>query len=1144
MDSKLYKNLIKVSKICIYGLIIQLSMYTFAFAVAGNAQKKSVDLIPIDLALKSPTDLELVFNEIEESTDFKFSYIDGMFRSSKLNLSNETLFLGDLLREISSQANVSFRRVDETIYIKKLRRKEAPIVEILADITVSGQVLDENGQGLPGATVVEKGTTNGSITDVDGNFRMTVAEGAVLLVSFVGYAPQEVTVMDGGAINVKMVPDYSSLEEVVVVGYGSRDKNSLTGAISNVTSKDLKSVHAVTTSSMLAGKISGLTFRQADGRPGSSANIQIRNMGNPLYVIDGIQKDAGQFNNISPNDIESITILKDASASIYGSRAANGVVIVTTKRGQTGQKNTFNVDAYTGVQNWSRFPATVDAAEWMTGKVDADVNRNGVTDITPEELAKWQAGNETGYQSFDWYDFIIQKNAPQTQFNVSATGGSDKVAYYLSLGHLDQSSVLGREYTFNRTNLQSNLDVNLTDNLKIGSQINGRIETRDQPGIPGADDYWLPRFALFRNRPMERPYANDNPDYPADQGHTETNWAIHNKDISGYWREDWRVIQLNFNAEYQTPIKGLLVKGLYSHYMADRLMNGHEYTYDAYTYDEVADEYIRTAGSTNPWRERGTRKVLENVSQLQLDYDNKFGKHHVQATAVAEHIDRRNIEVWVHTVPKTNELPLLQFADMDTYDDYDYEEARVGYVGRISYDYDDKYLLEIAGRRDASWKFAPDKRWGFFPSVSGGWRISEEGFYKGSNLSSIIDNWKLRASYGELGDDNVDIGSFDYISGYNYASSKVILDGELINGARDRGVPINNISWFTSKIFDVGTDMSFMNGRLTGSMDYFYRKRSGLKQRRQDLLLPALLGYEQAEENLRSDAQVGGEIALNYSANAGELTYSVGANTSYSRSRFLQSYKPELNWGNSLDHYWNSQEDRWSGTIWGYEVIGQFQSMEEISDYDINVDGQGNKTLLPGDFMYKDVNGDKVIDGNDRRPIAHARDRNPTINFGLNFTLGYKNFDFRADFSGGAMYSYVQRWEMRVAYQNTGNLLKEFYDDRWHREDPFDPNSEWVPGKYPALRFNEGGHSNYRDSDFWITNVKYLRLRTMEIGYNIPQSLLQKIRLQRMRVYVNTYNLLSFDNVKYLGIEPEIMDENGLQYPQNKLVNIGVNVSF
>ncbi|MFV0593366.1 MAG: SusC/RagA family TonB-linked outer membrane protein [Draconibacterium sp.] len=571
-------------------------------------------------------------------------------------------------------------------------------------------------------------------------------------------------------------------------------------------------------------------------------------------------------------------------------------------------------------------------------------------------------------------------------------------------------------------------------------------------------------------------------------------------------------------------------------------MNGHEYTYEAYSYFPETDEYRVTFTMNNPWRERGTHKVLENVLIGQIDYANTFGDHTVSATFANERIERRDLDVWVHAVPKTNALPLIQFPDMDTYNDLDAESARIGYIGRANYNYANKYYVEVSGRYDGSWKFTSSKRWGFFPSASVGWRITEEKFAKELLGESTFD-LKLRGSYGELGDDDVGIGNFDYLTGYNYASQAVIMDGEIITGARDRGVPVTTISWFTSRITDIGADWSLYNGQLNGTVDYFYRKRDGLRGRKYDILVPNELGYSLPDENVNSDATMGGEMSINYEGSAGDFKYAVGGNVSYARNKFLESYKPRF--GNSWDHYRNSSEDRWTGTFWGYEVVGQFESFEQINSWPVNNDGNGNRDMLPGDLIYKDVNNDGVINGYDVRPIGYPRDRNPIVNFGINLSAQWKGFDLKADFSGGAAYSYNQNWETRWPYQNTGNLLKQFYDDRWHREDPFDLNSAWIPGKYPALRFNTGWHSNYnKQSTFWLTNAHYLRLRTLEVGYTLPKDWVTKVGIQNCRLYLNTYNLFSIDNLKSLGVEPEIMDENGLQYPQNSMVNIGVNLSF
>ncbi len=1018
-----------------------------------------------------------------------------------------------------------------------------PVGLLAQTVNVTGKVVDSYGEPIPGASIIIQGTMTGTISDMEGNYTLNnVPQDAVLEFSFVGMESEKVNVNGRSTINVTMQESSIALQEVIAVGYGVQKKESITGAISGVTSKDLEAVHSSTVSATLAGKMAGVSFRMPDGRPGAGANIQIRNMGNPLYVIDGIQKDAGQFNNLAPNDIESISVLKDASAAIYGLRAANGVVVVTTKRGKLNEKNTINVDAYMGWQNWTRFPETVNAYDWMLGKAYADMNQSGSTNITPEELEKWKQGTEYGYRSFDWYDFIIKPNAPQNQINVNTSGGSENINYYLSFTQLDQTSVLGREFTFGRSNIQANIEAKIAKRLKVGAQINGRIESRENPGVPGGDDYWAPRFALFRNRPTWRPYANDNPEYINHIPSMETNWGLLTMKNSGYLRNDWRVVHPTFTGEYETPIEGLTVKGTYSYYFADMVEDIHEYTYDAYGYNPETDEYYISFANKNPWRSRDTRKVIENVSQFQVNYNREFGQHSIAATFVNERIERRELHVGVHSVPKTNALPLLQFNDMDRYTDEDWTQARIGYVGRINYNFANKYYVEVAGREDGSWKFIESERWGFFPSASVGWRITEENFAQ-SLLGDSDFDLKLRASYGELGDDNVGIGDFDYMTGYNYGTSVVPLGDETITGARDRGVPITSISWFTSQITDIGADFSFWSGKLSGTFDYFYRKRDGLRGRKYDILVPNELGYGLPDENVNSDATMGSEFSIAYNGEAGELTYTLGGNISYARNKFLDSYKPRF--GNSWDHYRNSSENRWTRTYWGYEVIGQFESFEQINSYTVNNDGVGNRDMLPGDLIYKDVNGDGVINGYDVRPIGYPRDRNPILNFGFNFTAQYKGFDLRADFSGGSMYSYNQGWEMRWPYQNTGNLLAQFYDDRYHRVDPFDLNSQWVSGKYPPLRFNAGWHNNYnKNSDFWLTNVKYLRMRTLELGYTVPQTIMDKLGMQRARVYVNTYNLFSIDNVSSLGVEPEGMDENGLQYPQNKFVNIGVNLSF
>jgi TonB-linked SusC/RagA family outer membrane protein len=1014
-----------------------------------------------------------------------------------------------------------------------------------ARITVSGTLVDSAGSGLPDATVSERGTRNSTKTDADGRFTINVAnDRSVLVFSYVGFESREVRVGNQTNLSVSLQPSNTGLGEVVVIGYGAAKKGSLTGAISTVTAKDLDRVHGGSTvSSGLAGKLPGVSFRMPDGRPGASANIQIRNMGNPLYVIDGIQQDAGQFNNLAPNDIESITVLKDASAAIYGVRAANGVVVVTTKRGRTGAPSV-NIDAFYGGQNWVRFPkVTTSSYEYMSYKADAEMNGlSQSTGITQAELDRYKAGTEIGYQSFDWADFIIKPNAPLVSANVNVTGGTEAVKYYISGTRLDQNSVLGREYKFGRTNIQSNLDARVSKRLRVGVQINGRQETRTNPGVPGGDDYWLPRFAILRNLPFERPYANDNPDYLNTIQQNDANWGFINYKNAGKFHSEWRVLQTNADVEYQIPgIKGLTVKGVYSYYIADLLYNNQEYTYKTYTYRPATQVYEHTGGSINPWREKEQIKQINVTTQAHLAYNNTFGDHTVGVVVVNERISQQRRRNWVRSIPASNALPLIYFATLADYQDQENREARIGYIGRFNYNFANKYFLELSARRDASHIFAPDKRVGYFPSASVGWRLTNERFMENA-LGGHLSDLKLRASYGTLGDDAVGLGEFSYLEGYQYGQNGVsIIAGQPVVVSRDRGLPIRNVTWFKSTITDIGADFVLFNGKVTGSFDWFYRKRTGLRALKYDVLLPSEIGYTLPPENVESDAQFGQEGSLNYNGKAGDLNFNVGVNLSYSRSKFLESYKPLF--FNSLDKYRNSREDRYTRIDWGYIADGQFTSMDEINSYPVNIDGQGNKTLLPGDLKYKDLDGDGKITGFDQRPIGYGGPQ-PNLNMGLTFGFTYKQFDFNADFSGGAGYTWFQNWETRWAFQNGGNLNKIF-TDRWHRADMYDLNSQWIPGKYPANRFNQGGHSNYnRNSTFWAHNVKYLRARTIQFGYTVPPRILSRVNVKRARIYINAYNLFSIDNVHQFSIDPEIQDDNGLQFPQMRNINAGVNLTF
>lgn len=1016
-----------------------------------------------------------------------------------------------------------------------------------ADVPVSGTVLNTSGEALVGVSVLLKGTTRGVVTDTQGKFRISVPDNeSILIFSFVGYTPQEMAVGSLTQMTITLQQDTKNLTEVVVVGYTTQSRATVTGAVGTLKSSDLLRTPAVTTSGALVGKIQGITARQADARPGASTSIQIRNMGTPLFIIDGVPSDAGNFNNLGQNDIDNISILKDASAAIYGLRAANGVVLVTTKRGKLGSKPLININGYYGVQNFTRYPRPANAYQHVRALAESDQNQGIATTWTPEELAKWKAGTEKGYQSFDYYDMVMRPNVPQYSLNANASGATENVNYYVSIGHLDQQALI-RDYKFNRTNLQTNVEVALAKRFKIGTQLSARRELRHQVGVPGLDDYFNPFLSIFSMWPTERPYANDNPNYINQTHNVNVNPATYKEDITGYIDEVWMNGKGNFYAQYDFDF-GLSVKGTYSYAFTNFDFDGFEYTYNAYRYDEATDTYniVPGGGNQNPWRERRKRNIIDRFAQIQLNYNKQFGNHNISAVAAYERYDQKNHYMVVHTVPPNNYIPVQYFANQDYLNDDPREEARAGYIGRVNYNYKQKYLAEVVGRYDGSFLFAPGHRYGFFPGVSLGWRLSEEPFLK-DNTSHFLDDLKLRASWGRTGADLLNDGfivaPYSYAPGYNWNSGTAVFDGNLITGLQPRGLPITNLSWVTNTNRNIGVDFSFFNGKLSGTFDAFERLREGLPAARYDVLLPSEVGYSLPNENLNSDSHRGIEGVLTHRNKVNDIQYSFSVNGTIARRWDVQGqYKPRF--GNSWDEYRNSWNQRWSNINWGYQVIGRFQSQAEIDNYAINNDGQGNRTHLPGDFMYKDVNGDGIINNLDERPIGYAEGANPYVSFGINSSVSWKNFTLQFDFAGASLQTFRREVEMKIPFQNNGTSPNYMFEDRWHREDPFNPDSRWIPGTYPAVRKDNPSHVNFRKSDFWLTNVSYIRLRNLELAYNIPTEVLKKLKISGLRVYVNGTNLLTFDNVKQFGIDPEISSNGALVYPQQKLVNAGFSLNL
>lgn len=1028
-------------------------------------------------------------------------------------------------------------------------------VVAFAQNQVTGHVADATGEPIIGANVTVKGTTVGTITDIDGNFTLEVGStDGTLVVSFIGYKSAEAAIKGKSPINVILQEDTETLDEVVVVGYGTQNRKSLTGAISDVKSESLTRSVSTTTAGALSGKIAGISTRAKDARPGKGISLEIRNMGAPLYVIDGIPYGGNTgndwlvnsevsgndvFNSLNIEDIESITVLKDASAAIYGLRASNGVVLVTTKKGKKNEKVSINVNGYYGWQNLTRFPELANAEQYTRGLAEAAQNRgedpNSV--YTKEELAKWAAGTEKGYKSYDYYDMIMRKNVPQYHVNASVTGGSERTNYYLSVAHTSQEAMMP-DFNYQRTNFQLNLDTKITNRFTIGAQVSGRYEKTNDVGLPGGDGYYSAILAVFKMRPIDSPYANDNPNYirNIDSYRNGYNPAAFRRDIAGYKDSMTRYANINAYAQYDFGF-GLTAKATFSYGYTNSRFDGYQYAYQIYTYDEASDTYNGT-NAAGRWRLQIDRSVPTRYMQLQLNYNKQIKEHNISAVLGYEASDYDWSKKTYGTEPSTDYLPLLQMDEINSFGDEWSYEARAGWLARVNYDYAHKYLVELLARYDGSYLYAPSQRWGFFPGASIGWRISEENFF--APLKSVVDDLKIRASIGQTGTES-GVSLFGYLSGYNWNQGSAVLDGEYVTGLNQRGLPVTNLSWTKNTTKNIGFDLTMFGNRLTISADAFRKDITGVPAARYDVLLPSEVGYSLPNENLNKQAYVGTEAMATWTDHIGDFNYRVSGNITFSRYRNIESYKPRFS--NSWDEYRNSSEDRWGGIYWGYQVIGQFQSEEEIKNYPVNLDGQGNTTLLPGDLIYKDVNNDGVINGMDERPIGFPEGWAPILSFGGNIGLEWKGIDLNIDFSGGAMQGWRQNYELTNAYHNGGNSPAYLLEDRWHRLDLYDPESEWVPGRYPAIRNGEFAYNN-KNSDFWLHNVHYLRISNLEIGYSLPTWMLKPIHAQKVRIYGSVSNLCSFDNVHQYGIDPEITAAAAVVYPQQRTFLVGFNVTF
>jgi len=1052
-----------------------------------------------------------------------------------------------------------------------------------AGTAVSGRITNEKGEPLAGATVKVKKSKGGTSTDSSGRFTLMARKGDELEISYVGFTQSQYIVNDQSRdINLvlKALPGSGKLDDVIVVGYGTQKKVNVLGSVSVVKAEDLVITKNENVVNMLTGKVPGLRIQQMSSEPGSfNTQYDIRGFGSnpagnpspPLIIIDGVPRSSGDLSRLDPNEIDNVSVLKDASAAIYGVKAANGVILVTTKRG--GRTNGKFSITYSVNQSWQQFldvPQGIDAAGYMelyNESLKTNFGTNATTTAPPAFSDSTINLYKTGQlKSTNWMKAITRPLAPETQHNLSMSGGSDKVNYFFDLGYLTQGSLFKtNSINYNRWNFRSNVNINFTKRLRGSANISGYTDTKNAPN----QSVWV-IFKYAENLlPTDPIYANNNPLYPHLEPDNDNPIVMANSNLIGQNITKTKNIQGQLSLEYDIPgITGLMAKGMYNYGYSVNDNTIVSKAYNLYTYDATTDTYPVTTAHSPSTVQRQYYTNTNTLMQLSLNYHHQFGGAH-NVTALALYEESQNSgdnfsaqESFSLGIPylfagNAGDVNYLQVGqDGNAL----INQVTKSYIGRFDYDYKGRYLAEFSFREDGSSKFSPTARWGFFPAGLIGWRISNEPFMQDLISPSVLNNLKFRASYGKLGDDQ--FNNYQWVAGYNYPAPGAVINGSYVNGVASRGIPDYALSWVNSKTFNVGADFDLFNGLIGGSVEYFNRTRTGLPAF-PNAQIPGSSGLSPLESNLNADVTKGIEVTLTHHQTIHQVTYNVSGNIGFSRIK--QGYVEETRAASAFDQYQGvhsnpsnppgsqslqytgNQSGRYSNIWWGYQYGGQFTTYNQIYNYNVNTGG-GNQAVLPGNYYYQDINHDGVIDGKDMVPLA-TRDL-PMINFGMTLSAAYRNFDAAVLLQGATDFhvQYAEQLAQPLMYQRSA--LSEFIN-RWHPADPnanlYDPNTVWIPGNYSATG------TPIADGSKAVQNATYMRIKSLEIGYTLPKKVLNRIGIQNVRVYINSYNLATITGLK--NSDPEHpgtvatgqdfnVSQAGYLYPMNRTFSCGASVSF
>lgn len=1092
----LIEKIPNVMKLTFFFLVLSL----LTFTVEATAQKVSLSLHNVKVSK--------VLSSITQQTGLSIAYSKQIVNlDRKVSIQVENAEITFVLEKLVDDTNLSYEIKNNKIYLFEKPTTTKNRTNLQQKKQISGIVTDSQGEPIIGANVVEKGTTNGTVTNMDGKFSLNVPTDAILLITYLGYSENNIIVKDQTFFKIILKEDIELLDEVVVVGYGAVKKGNLTSAVSSIKAEVLENRPLQTVADALQGTVAGLNIVQSS-KPGTASSIQLRgstslnDAGSPLLLVDGVP---GEFNYLNVDDIESVTVLKDAaSAAIYGSRAAHGVILVTTKRGKSA-KPVFKYNGYMGVNTPTNMPKTVSSAEYARIRNESQHNLNKADIFTEEEIRKFASGEDLNrYPNTDWINLMF-KNSITTRHSIAASGGNEGVKYYLSGGFDHQTGVIP-EVNQNIFNVRSNVDVAISKRFNLSFDmryiLREKGETMGTADGTGIDGIIIDTYKM-------------NPTYLA--YYTNGSYAYNSNGIvnplaylyeSGNWQDDTHDASGIFKLSYEF-LDGLKLTGLANvNYIFNKgsKMKRQFYITDYNSQDKVTLEQ-------NSLDESRNYTAYYNLQAL-LTYQKQIGKHAWDIlTGYQQESEKSDWISGYRDGFPTDLVHVLTGGSMDNWSNDGNAEhwAIASFLGRINYDYAGKYLLTFNIRSDASSRFAKGHRWATFPSVAAAWRITGEEFMK--NIL-CLDDWKIRATWGKTGSSS---GLGLYPSYTTIGIGNTVLNNTWVQTGYLENLGNADLRWETTTMVDLGTDIQLLKNKLAITFDYYIKNTNNILI---GLPVPMEYGFDKPNVNIGKVQNRGWELELYWNDKIGNVKYGIQANLSNNKNEV----KNLAGTGPWKDGY--TDVGLPMNSIYGYEALGFFQSDEEIAQSPFQ-----NIKNKPGDIKYKDQNDDNKIDGNDRVILG---DRAPHYLFGLRLNAAWKGFDLSVFFQGIGKKDYIMGGPGVQPLSDSGKgPVFEHQLDYWTEH-----NRE---ATYPRILDNVQGSFNYATSDFWKINAGYLRMKNLQLGYNFSNQLIKNTGFSNLRVFFSASNLFTIDNF-VPGYDPE--SGNAYSYPLSRTYSFGLNVQF